>query len=124
MMCQCLPHAKCKVSFKNRYRKMWDILPILLSIYNATVIPYQMGFGPLLTDDLVGKIIDYIIDIVFLIDLLLMFRTTQLDCKGFEVTDNYEIFAIYVRTWRFKFDVLAMLGNGLFTLMSPSLKYF
>lgn len=116
LFCSKLPN-RCKCSFKNRYRKIWDLVPITLSIFNAILIPYEISFGEISSDYWGLTVLDQVIDVIFLMDLLLMFRTTQQDRLGFEVTGNYEIYKIYSRTWRFKFDFLAMLGNSLFTSM-------
>lgn len=101
---------------------MFDYLTMILSFYNAIVIPLEVAF--LYKDQQIFPTVDILIDLVFFVDLLLMFRTTQQDNRGYEITDNYEIFKIYTSTWRFWFDFLAMTGNSLFTYLIPELRYF
>jgi hypothetical protein len=64
------------LSYKNSLRQMWDAVPMMLSIYNALVIPYYFSFG--LTYDFlqVESSIDYVVDALFIIDNFLMFFTT------------------------------------------------
>lgn len=97
-------------------------MPIVLSLYNAFVIPYELSFGKL-SASISMSILEHFIDIVFLFDLLLMFRTIRKDKKGQEIYDNYEVYLSYTRTWRFKSDFLSMIGNGLIATIHPSLKY-
>lgn len=119
--CNWLPQNP-KFSYKGKIRKAWDLVPIFLSLYNAFVIPYTMSFGEL-SNSIYMTVIEDLIDIVFLCDLLLMFRTTQKDHKGQEIFDNYEVYLIYTKTWRFKSDFLSMMGNALFVMIHPSFKY-
>lgn len=121
-LCDRLPQIGYKMSFKNNYRKLFDLVTMCLSIYNALLIPYEISFWR--KDDWITLTIDYVIDLVFLIDFLVMFRTTQQDNRGYEEFDNYEMTLIYTQTWRFRFDLLALLGNGVFTMMHPYFKYF
>ena len=112
------------ISRKNYYRKRWVIIPILLSIYNAIMIPYEFSFGKMIKSQLLVQIIDNIIDVLFIVDMALQFLTTVIDKKGYEVQHPYQLAKRYISTWRFKFDLLSLLGNNLFRLIHPSFKYF
>jgi hypothetical protein len=66
----------------------WDVVIIVLSIYNSLAITLQIAFDPPELNDYLIQIIDALIDLVFLVDIVLTFRTTQLDIKtGQEITD-------------------------------------
>lgn len=116
------PEDDYQVSYKSKYKKAFDLFTMILSLYNAFQIPLELSFFPVDHDGI--RPIDIIIDFVFLIDILLMFRTTQQGKRGYEETDNYEIFKIYTSTWRFRFDFLAMLGNQIFTQLFHYFKFF
>ena len=60
------------------------------------------------------KSIDTFIDIVFVIDIILMFFTSVINKHGHETFDSVEIRKIYVSKFRFYADVLSVLGSGIF----------
>ena len=103
---------------------MWFLAPMVFSIYNAMIIPFQISFGTISTNALLISTIEYTIDVVFLVDLILTFFTSRQDKRGYEMKDHYSIFRDYTRTSRFLFDFLALLGMGFFTFISPYFKYF
>ena len=60
----------------NPYRVKWDLFVILCAIYNSIVLPLQIGFSPaFLKSNFIGKL-DLVIDVCFLADIILTFRTT------------------------------------------------
>ena len=59
----------------------WDVVIIVLSIYNSLAITLQIAFEPPELNDYSIQIIDALIDFVFLVDIVFTFRTTQLDIK-------------------------------------------
>lgn len=70
---------KMIISFKNPFKAKWDLLPMLLSVYNAMLIPFQFSFGLPFWYLPVNNIIELVLDVVFLIDNILMFFTTARD---------------------------------------------
>ena len=56
---------------------------------------------------------EYIIDVLFLIDLILMFFMTYIDKKGKVVSDSKMIAINYISSWGFLFDLLSVLGSEL-----------
>lgn len=71
-------------------------------------MPYSIAFineeGDLL------RTLDYIINMVFLIDIILMFYTTYQNNHGSEVKDHASIVKNYLQSKRFFFDFLSFLG--------------
>ena len=59
-------------------------------------------------------ILELIIDIVFTVDILLMFFTTYRNKKGEEITDHALIRRNYIYSFNFVVDFLSIMGNGLF----------
>jgi hypothetical protein len=102
------------ISRQNYYRKRWDIIPIICSIYNAILIPYEFSFGALITNVVLKEVIDSMIDILFVLDMYLSFFTTAQHKKGYEIIHPYALAKRYVATVRFKFDLLSLFGNNLF----------
>lgn len=45
-ICDKIPN-RFVVSYKNKNRRMWDLIPILLSFYNAVLLPFEMSFNDL-----------------------------------------------------------------------------
>ena len=113
------------ISYKNRAKRAWDLLPILLSFYNAFRIPLDFTFSFWRLENLLTfDIIEIVIDVVFVLDLILMFLTTYQNKRGFEIKSPYKIASNYVRTWRFVFDCLSILGNTLMRKINPMFRYF
>ena len=120
--CERMPR-KWIISYKNKRRAQWDLIPMMLSIYNAFLIPYQIGIGLPLHFNTANSFIDLFLDILFLIDNSLMFFTSFQSKHGLEVKCPYEIYLNYTRTWRFVFDSVSLLGSSVFTRIHASFKY-
>lgn len=97
---------------------------MVFSIYNALIIPFQISFGSISNNYTLMHTIEYFIDFIFLIDLIITFFTTRPDRRGYEIKDPYKIFVSYTKTWRFFFDFMALFGMSFFTYISPYFKYF
>lgn len=81
----------------------WDWLILVVSFYVAIVVPYNATFNDKQQDLLggAGKIdsIDIIVEVVFIIDVILNFRTTFVNRKGEVVTRPKIICRHYLRGW-------------------------
>lgn len=82
------------VSYNHPVRKAWEYVPIILSIYNAFMIPYEFSFVIPFYFQKFNEIINIILDLLFLFDNGLMFFTTRRIFEG-ETSDHYEIFLSY-----------------------------
>lgn len=67
---------------------------------------------------------DAIVDILFVVDMVLMFMTSYQDSKGKEVKSSYTIAGNYMKSVRFVADFLACLANGFIAQFAPFLKIF
>ena len=65
-------------------RLTWDVSIILLAIYQAITIPIVISFEPDMFESPTFKTLDSLIDLVFLFDICINFRTTYIDNKGEE----------------------------------------
>ena len=82
---------------------------MLLAVYNSFTIPLQVAFHLHSMDHPVYILVDVIINIVFICDMLVNFRTTFIDEEsGEEVTDPKEIAVNYLKS-RFKIDLIGVL---------------
>lgn len=88
---------------------------MILSAYNALMIPIDFSIGMHYEFLQMNLYIDMVLDIMFLIDNILMFFTSFQNSKGQEITDHYQIYLNYTRTWRFVFDTLSLGGVYFFT---------
>ena len=91
-----------------RFRKIWDLLQVLLLFYVAILVPYRICFD----DDVVtyGKafFLDVLVDMYFIVDVVLNFRTAYYDTHGELKYQTEVIAAHYARTW-LTIDILGCL---------------
>mmetsp|Transcript_37640 Transcript_37640/g.86975 ORF Transcript_37640/g.86975 Transcript_37640/m.86975 type:complete len:666 (-) Transcript_37640:80-2077(-) len=93
---------QCMVSFRSSKRLIWDAFLTLLLIYIAMILPFRLAFYEQVdgVDSLFG-ILELVIDICFVVDIFLTFRTSFSDEEGEEVFDWTKVMVHYVRTWFF-----------------------
>lgn len=121
------------------FKAFWDWLILFLVIYTAIVTPYVASFiltrdklqeelnknpetrrdtGPVnvYSDPLV--IVDYIVDVMFIVDIFINFRTTFVDKNDEVVSHPCRIAVHYCKTWfiidlvaAVPFELLIMIGN-------------
>ena len=76
----------------NPHRMNWDLLIIFLALYNCILIPLNLAFTKELTDSPVMNIIERIIDVLFIGDIVLNFRTTYINpSTNIEIIDPVKV---------------------------------
>uniref|UniRef100_A0AAX7UK16 Voltage-gated inwardly rectifying potassium channel KCNH2 n=1 Tax=Astatotilapia calliptera TaxID=8154 RepID=A0AAX7UK16_ASTCA len=96
------------------FKAVWDWLILLLVIYTAILTPYSAAF---LLNDHVGmqgciyscsplNVVDLIVDIMFIIDILINFRTTYVNSNDEVVSHPVRIAVHYFKGW-FLIDMVA-----------------
>uniref|UniRef100_A0A8C4ZUM6 Voltage-gated inwardly rectifying potassium channel KCNH2 n=1 Tax=Gadus morhua TaxID=8049 RepID=A0A8C4ZUM6_GADMO len=95
------------------FKAVWDWLILLLVIYTAILTPYSAAF---LLNDTVGpgpcgycsplNVVDLIVDIMFIIDILINFRTTYVNANDEVVSHPLRIAVHYFKGW-FLIDMVA-----------------
>uniref|UniRef100_A0AAQ4R8H1 Voltage-gated inwardly rectifying potassium channel KCNH2 n=1 Tax=Gasterosteus aculeatus aculeatus TaxID=481459 RepID=A0AAQ4R8H1_GASAC len=99
------------------FKAVWDWLILLLVIYTAILTPYSAAF---LLNDQVGSlpgkgcgyscsplnVVDLIVDIMFIIDILINFRTTYVNTNDEVVSHPVRIAVHYFKGW-FLIDMVA-----------------
>jgi hypothetical protein len=89
------------------FKLRWDLVIIILSVYNAIVLPLQFSLPTSFADHLFFIIGDQIIDILFILDIIINFRTIYIDPKSEEVISDSKKIAINYLQGRLIIDLLA-----------------
>jgi hypothetical protein len=89
----------------SRARTTWDLMILALIVFSCVLVPYQVAFVHRVS--LAGSLLVYVIDLFFLLDIYLNFRTTY-RYQGIDVDDRGRIARRYLRGL-FAFDLLAAL---------------
>ena len=72
---------------------------IILAIYQAIIIPFNISFQPDELNSPYIRTMDSLIDMVFMLDIILRFRTTYIDqISGEEVVDTKLIGMRYMKS--------------------------
>ena len=86
----------------------WDLFIIVLAIYQAITIPISIAFNPDEFNSPQVKLVNSLIDLVFVLDIIINFRTTYIDpINGEEILDPFLIAKKYLSDIRFVIDVLS-----------------
>ena len=116
------------------FKAFWDWLILFLVIYTAIVTPYVASF--ILTREENNKktetegstvsiyvdplvIVDYIVDVMFIIDIFINFRTTFVDINDEVVSHPCRIAVHYCKTW-FLIDLVAAIPFELLILIGDT----
>ena len=81
---------------------------------NTFFVPLKISFKPIRFQTTGFTIFDIFVDILFLIDVILMFMTSFVNSKGQQITDRAEIAINYMSQKRFTYDLLAIFGTEIF----------
>ena len=90
----------------DEYKQRWDYIIILFVIFNSFSVPLDIAFAPKSMKSISFLICMAIIDIAFLLDILICFRTTVIGDDGREITNGRGI-AIYYVKGTFVVDLIA-----------------
>lgn len=93
---------------QGKLKLAWDIIIIILSVWQGFSIPLQLSFDPdfFYAPELTTA--DSLIDVVFVLDIILRFRTTYIDSvTGEEIMDSFQIGKKYITSPAFIIDTLS-----------------
>lgn len=102
------------IRLSSPFRTRWDVLTMLLALYNGITIPVIVAFRP--EDDLGFLIVNLLIDLVFLCDIVLNFFTSYFNGNKDEVFDHRKIIFHYLKT-SFVIDFIASFPIDNFVVM-------
>ncbi|XP_076823616.1 uncharacterized protein LOC143469711 isoform X1 [Clavelina lepadiformis] len=102
----------------------WDWFVMFITVYITAMIPYYAAVQSVPSEYLNGTktyfigndsptdtfslVVDFLIEFVFISDIILTFRTTYVNKSGWVVVNSKDIATNYFRTWLF-FDIIAAL---------------
>ncbi|XP_056011708.1 potassium voltage-gated channel subfamily H member 8-like isoform X2 [Ostrea edulis] len=96
----------------------WDWLILLCTFYTAIMVPYNAAFTDMESDNSKSSLYsDIVVEIMFIIDIALNFRTSVIDKSGHVVYDGRLIAKHYVKGW-FPLDLLAAIPFDLMFLLN------
>lgn len=112
------------MSYRHRHKQKFDLLIIAMAIQQSMMTPVELAFNPKELNSVYFKIYEYFVDVIFLVDMLLMFFTSFQNKKGQEIKDSQEIAINYILSPRFYCDLFALLSSQFFVFISPTFKVF
>ncbi|XP_077291084.1 eag-like K[+] channel [Arctopsyche grandis] len=93
------------ISHYGVFKTFWDWLILIATFYVAIVVPYNASF---VNSGRPSMISDVVVEALFIVDIILNFRTTYVSRKGEVVSDSKSIAVNYLKSW-FVVDLLAAL---------------
>jgi len=91
---------KDKVNFifkpNDSFKSKWDILIMISAVFNCFTIPFKVAYQPPFMEAPSYGVLNNIIDFVFLIDIMVTFRTAFVDDFGVEVFLPCDIAKSYI----------------------------
>lgn len=101
--------SRCMCRHNQKAKMRWDLMIILLALYNCLSIPYEVCYGSSFTDSVGLDVFEYTIDVLFYLDIVINFWTTFVSKTGTEVTSGLKVAFWYVFYGRFFIDLGASL---------------
>ena len=92
-------------------RVIWDAAQVMLLFYCAIVVPLRIGFDISLSLWSAGWWWELVVDLFFVTDIFLNFRTGFIAADGKPVMEPKRIARNYLRSW-FLVDAVACLPEG------------
>lgn len=89
------------------FKLRWDLAIIIFSIYNSFVIPLEFSIPKTFEGVALFTVGDSIIDILFLLDIAINFRTKYIDPKTEELISDSKKIAVNYLKGRLVIDILA-----------------
>ena len=107
---------KCFWQMNEQIRIKWDLFVMILATWNCFAIPFNAAFSPDFMESIPIEVFNALIDLLFMVDVFINFRTSFINSKtGEEVFDLHIIAKNYLKG-RFWLDILASLPLDLITL--------
>nr|CDS16629.1 potassium voltage gated channel subfamily H [Echinococcus granulosus] len=115
---QDLKASRCILLHYSILKIVWDWLIVLCTFYFAVMVPYNAAFQRD-SNERTLRTLDMIIEVLFIVDILLNFRTTFVSKSGQVVHHSKEIALNYIRGW-FILDLIAAVPfDVIWTIQSP-----
>ena len=88
-------------NYSARERRIWNLLIVLITLYNSIVIPLKLSFRDTWTitrSSILLLVFDYLGDIFLILDIILRFMTPYYS-EGFLIREPKSIALYYLTTW-------------------------
>lgn len=79
----------------DEWRSYWDSFILLTAIFNALAIPVAIAFLPLWAEHRVYVVIDMLTNVIFFVDIFVIFNTSYFDKDSEEIVDRRKIAVRY-----------------------------
>jgi Ca2+-binding EF-hand superfamily protein/CRP-like cAMP-binding protein len=99
---------KCFLRPESTTRTVWDLVQVGLLMYVLISVPLRIGFDVDVPFNSFGFWVDFLVDIYFLVDIVMNFRTAVYNIHGVLVINKKDIACSYMTGW-FSIDVLSCL---------------
>ena len=76
------------LSYKTPFKQYWDLIILLLAVYNSIMIPVEQCYKPKFLQSAGFSALNLLIDFIFLVDIILMFFTSVINFRGRESYDS------------------------------------
>lgn len=93
------------------FKMRWDLVVMVLSLYNSFTVPIELSFNPQGIQGPLFVVINYSIDFMFFLDMLINFRSSYVDDLGIERSTSKEMANNYFSS-TFFIDFLATVPFG------------
>ena len=97
----------------------WDLTIMALSLYNCFTVPIEVAFEPEFMNSYIIVVSNYIIDSIFLMDIIISFRVVYIDSIGNEERRLSYIAWNYIRSTSI-IDILATVPWGTLLKIFPA----
>jgi CRP-like cAMP-binding protein len=100
---------KCFWQMNEQTRIRWDLFVMVLATWNCFTIPFNAAFRPVIMENIYFEIFNACIDILFMVDVAICFRTSFMNPKTGEEVFDIKVIAKHYLKGRFWVDILASL---------------
>ena len=84
----------CVLSAKSKFKEKWDLLIMITACWNVFWLPISIAFG---STNQTSERIDLLVDICFVFDIMIVFRSCYHDEFGNQITDSKLIAIKYLK---------------------------
>jgi len=85
----------------------WELIVIILAVYSSIVLPLDIAFKPPALEDYRLKVFNNVIDLLFFLDIVMTFRTTQVNIMTGETITDPKVIANNYISGRFWIDLIS-----------------
>jgi hypothetical protein len=96
---------------ESTFSAIWDLTSVVMLVYVVLTVPLRVCFGIDIELWTVGFFIELLVDLFFVVDVVINFRTSFYDANGFRENRTDRIMSNYLRGW-FAVDFFSCLPFG------------